>query len=191
MNLTNAMRDHAVEAATKKAFGKREDAHDAARRKLGAAIYRNEYGAAGKVAAKLPRGWVSHASELKIRHPDFERHDSYSVKLEGLKEDSKISIGASQPVPHYNPEIKIGEDHAMFEACCELSEQGYKLRKEKAEFQSKVRALLRSCNTVKQLTERWPEGVKLLPAPKNPPPSKALVPASLAAEVNRIMGATK
>ena len=66
-------------------------------------------------------------------------------------------------------------------------EDGAALRKERTALEAKLRSLLWSCNTIKRLRELWPKGERFFPIEGKAVPT-ALVPASLAADINAALG---
>lgn len=178
MKMTKELRASIVSRAISATFGKRLAAHDKARIALADAIYAHQYGAAEKIAKKLPAGWVDSTRSIYIEHPDYGMRCS---------EPSGLALSKSHLCPRTGGYIAIGKDHPLRQRCDDLAKAGAALSKERDTARVKLVALLNGCSTLKQIHERWPEGKAFYPADEKRAVT-TLVPVTLIAEVNAALG---
>jgi len=188
MRITNEMRQDIIDKCVKDTFAKRTAALAAARTKLADALYTREYGKVAALVAKLPDGWVNYYSELSIKHPDFTHRNRYStLGLDTPPEASaRFKMTKSQPWPLHKPDVTVDKAHPLYDRAKALATTDIELENERRALRSKLITLLASVTTDKQLQETWPAGKKWFPA--FDPPVRAMVPVSLVAEVNAIVG---
>lgn len=184
MRLTNEFRDELIGRALNKAFGPRDKALKQARSDLADAIYAHEWGAAGKIADKLPQGWVSCNNYLWINAAGFS-HDS---RRDG-KANSTLTMSQSRRLPD-NVHVSIDGAHPLNDAAQAVASEHAAIRDEKEALRVKLRALVYSVTTLARLREAWPECESLLPA-ATPRPSAALVPVELVPDLNKALGLCK
>lgn len=181
MRLTNEFRDEMIGRALMHAFGKREKAHKAATVALADAIYAHEWGEAGKIADKLPQGWVRFNNYVYLNAAGFS-HDSRRDKLQS----SHLTMSKSRRMPE-NAHVAIDGAHPLNDQAQAVAAEHAAIRDEKEALRVKLRALVYSVTTLARLREAWPECEQFLPeaAPK---PSTALVPVELVPDLNRALG---
>lgn len=188
MRLTNEMRKEIVSKALSAAYGKREDAHNAASKALADALYQHTYGEAEKIARKLPRGFANMSGSIEIGAAGFR--DRYSTSP--LK-NSQLSMSIARPVPNNHTYIKIsvGGTHPLHEQAQAVAEEYQALTRDKDALAAKLRSLTASATTVEKLLAAWPEGRKFIGKPPAPKAS-AVIPVELVPEINAaISGTTK
>lgn len=181
MRLTNEFRDELIGRALMHAFGKREKAHKAATVALADAIYAHEWGEAGKIADKLPQGWVHAYSELRIIAAGF----GYPHNKEGLQSHI-LRMSKSRRVPR-SVEVTVGGAHLLNDQAQTVAAGHAAIRDEKEALRVKLRALVYSVTTLARLREAWPECEQFLPEAA-PRPSTALVPVELVPDLNKALG---
>lgn len=180
MKLTNATRDSIIDQAMAKAFDARDKAHEKATTALADALYQHEYGAAEKIANKLPQGWVQSSSRLTINAAGF------SYRRDALKSD-QIKMSKERRTPGYAPRVTVGGDHPLFNQAQAVADEYQSINRDKEALRAKLRAVVYAATTVEKLLAAWPECEKFLPA-ATPKPAGALVPVELVPELNAALG---
>jgi hypothetical protein len=185
MKLTKEQKESIIEKCTAATFGKREAAHEAARTKLADALYAHEHGAAEKIAAKLPKEWQHTIGDFYIKHDGFSNHWRAEPNIaSGNLKLSKLHLGPS----NHSLYITVKKDHPLYQRADEVARAEVALSKEREALNAKLRRLMASVNTDKQLMEVWPEGKKFFP--KFELPARGMIPVSLVGEINSIVGVT-
>lgn len=182
MRLTKEFRDELIGRALVHAFAAREKANADAATTLADAIYAHEWGAAGKIADKLPQGWVTARSYLYINAAGFS-HDS---RRDG-KASSTLKMSKARRTPD-NVHLAIGGAHPLNDQAQAVAQEHAAIRDEKEALRVKLQALVYSVTTLPRLREAWPECEQFLPdtAPKTV--STAVVPVELVPELNKALG---
>ncbi|WP_441253673.1 Nmad5 family putative nucleotide modification protein [Bradyrhizobium sp. 613_E4_N2_2] len=186
MKLNAAHRASIVEKAIKHAFDKREKAHEKERMKFADDLYTHHHGDAEKIAAKLPAGWVEYSNTLIIDHPQFtwpERVNFDTYARMGMV------MSKARPWPDSAVSIKVNPGHPFHDRATDLARAEVALKAERRALRIKLNTVVNNANTLKQLAEQWPAGVKFFPA-ETKPESRALVPASLISDINTTLGLT-
>lgn len=182
MRLTKEIREDIIYKAMSKAFDARDKAHEKATTALADALYAHEYGAAEKIARKLPQGFCSASNYIRIGAAGF----SWRGGRDGLKHNG-LKMSKSRPVPVYTGEdIKVGGSHPLNDQAQAVAEEYQAIQRDKAALRAKLEALVYSVTTVAKLRDAWPECEKFLPAAA--PKSTSLVPVELVPEVNAALG---
>lgn len=186
MRLTNEFRDELIGRALVHAFKAREKAHDKATVALADAVHAHEYGAASKIADKLPQGWVGRTTRIFITAAGFA--PAYQ-KTGKMRHD--LPMSSERAVPRYqdNRPVVIGGDHPLNDQAQAVAAEHAAIRDDKESLRVKLRALVYSVNTLARLLEAWPECKPFLPA-SAPKPTTALVPVELVPELNAALGIT-
>lgn len=188
MRLTNEMRREIVAKAVTAAYGKREDAHNAATKDLADALYQHTYGEAEKIARKLPKGFANMSGHIEIDAPGFrERYSTLGLK------NSQLNMSIARPVPanHTWVKIPVGGAHPLNDQAQAVAEEYQALKRDKDALSAKLCSLVGSATTVEKLLEAWPAGTKYVGKPIPPKPS-AVIPVELVPEINAaIAGAVK
>lgn len=183
MRLTNEIRKAIIKAAMHKAFDARDKAHAQATVALADAAYQHEYGAIGKIAAKLPENWCERSRSITINAAGFGwRRDGGSMKNECL------NMSKTRPMPNYqsgNP-VKIGATHPLNDHAQVVAEEYQQINRDKDELRAKLSALVYSVTTTEKLLEAWPECEAFIPA--SVPTTRALVPVELVPQLNAALG---
>lgn len=182
MRLTIEIRKTIIKAAMHKAFDARDKAHDKATTALADAVYRHEYGAIGRIAAKLPENWCERGKVITINAAGF------GWRQDGDKENERLEMSKTRPMPNYqagNP-IKIGGAHPLNDRAQAVAEEYQQIRRDKDELRAKLNALVYSVTTTERLLEAWPECEAFIPA--SAPTSRALVPVELVPQLNAAIG---
>ncbi|WVR18318.1 nucleotide modification associated domain 5 [Bordetella phage PY223] len=180
MRLTKEMRENIIEAAMRKAFKARDDAHDKATTALADALYNYTHGEAEKIAKKLPQGWIDARNNIGIKAAGFGWRNNdlknYSLKL-----------SKARPFPAYgNRDIPVGGAHPLNEQAQDVAEEFQTIKRDKDALRAKLSALVWSVTTVPRLLEAWPECEQFLP--QSTPKQTALVPVQLVPELNAALG---
>ncbi|AWM87358.1 Nmad5 family putative nucleotide modification protein [Microvirga sp. 17 mud 1-3] len=181
MRLTNEIRKIIIKAAMHKAFDARDKAHEKASTALADAAYQHEYGAIGKIAAKLPENWCCRDNYIKIEAAGFSWHG------DSLARDS-LRMSKTRPMPNYqysNP-VKIGGAHPLNDKAQAVADEYQAIQRDKDELRAKLNALVYSVTTTEKLLEAWPECEAFIPA--RVPTTRALVPVELVPELNAAIG---
>lgn len=185
MKLNKEQKESIINRCVAATFGKREAAIKAERTKLADALWTHEHGAAEKIAAKLPKEWQHTVGNIYIKHDGFSQRyrpepntASHDLKL------SKLRLG-----PHSGSVyITVKKDHPMYKRADDVARAEVALMKEREALENKLKSLLASVNTDKQLMEVWPEGKKFFPHFEAP--ARGMVPVGLVKEINTITGAS-
>lgn len=184
MRLTKEFRDELIGKALKHAFTAREKAHEAATTALADALYDYTHGAAEKIVRKLPQGWVSHRTEIRIEAAGF----SWRPRDAGLKNYS-LTMSKSRPFPQYDSsEIKVGGAHPLNDQAQAVAQEHAAIRDDKEALRVKLHALVYSVTTLARLREAWPECEQFLPSTAPKTVSTAVVPVELVPQVNAALG---
>lgn len=180
MKLTNQHRADIIKACIKKTFSEREAAYQTQRAALADALYEQEYGAAAKIAAKLPDGWCNTTGRMKISCPGFSYH-----ALD--KCDATLVMSAHRRIPYHEKNlIKVAEGDSLFDQACAVAAEFEALHAARVELDNAIRGIVYACTTRDKLMAAWPEGEAFFPV--DTPRQTALVPYALALTVNKIMG---
>lgn len=184
MRLTKEFREELIGRAIKHAFGEREKAHEAATTALADDLYAHEYGAHEKNANKLPQGWISSSSELRIEAAGF----SYRAHADG-KQSDRLKMSKSRRVPGlgFGTEISVGGAHPLNDQAQAVAEEHAAIKRDKESLRAKLRALVYSVTTLPRLREAWPECEQFLPE-SAPKPQRAIVPVDMVPDINAALG---
>ena len=185
--LNNTIRDNIVNAAVSDAFGERLEEHKAKETPLADKLYEMTYGEISEKVrkAKLPEEWTRSSATLRIDCDGY----SYYVTDKNLKNSLEMSKPNYMPVPGYCGHITIKPDHPMYQEFQDWLNEYIDLNEEKAKLTADVKAMFHSCNTVKQLLDKWPESEVYLKA--IPSRGTAIVPLMLVKDVNKRIGLPK
>lgn len=183
MRLTKEFREELIGRALQHAFKAREKAHDAATTALADALYAHEYGAAAKIADKLPQGWCATSTHLGIVAAGF----SYNHRRDGKKTD-RLKMSKERRTPGCSPEIRVGGAHALNDLAQAVAAEHAAIRDDKEALRVKLQALVYSVTTLPRLREAWPECEQFLPDTTPKAVSTAVVPVELVPQVNAALG---
>lgn len=182
MRLTNEIRKVIIDRAMHKAFDARDKAHEKATTALADAVYQHEYGAIGKIAAKLPENWCERGRGITIKAAGFSWRRQDALKNECLTMSKTRPMARDQ---WSNPALITG-DHPLNEQAQAVAEEYQAINRDKDELRAKLNALVYSVTTTEKLLEAWPECEVFIPA--SVPTSKALVPVELVPQLNAAIG---
>lgn len=143
--MTESMRRSIRDALLAHAFGEREEALEAERRKLGDDLYKHLYPAALQKKMKaLPNGFLP-------------KSEAQQVKLGG--DWMPLEWGDSRPVSVDNRRnaVVLDANHPITERFRDLRNRGDRLRAEKGEAAAKANAALKNATTINKLLKLWPE----------------------------------
>jgi len=182
MRLTKEIREQIKESAIHKAFDTRDKAHEKATVALADALYKHEYGAAEKIARKLPQGFCETSNRIRIDAAGF----SYRSTYDGKKSD-RLTMSKSRPVPACSGRhIKVGGAHPLNDQAQAVAEEYQAIQRDKEAMVAKLNTLLCSVTTAPKLIEAWPEVERFLPSTTTKP--NALVPVGLVPQLNAALG---
>lgn len=163
---------------------------------FGVEVYEHTYGAAEPVVMGLSEEWRSMDDAVVIACDGFACKRHCVGCAEDL--DSSIPLGRSRPFPcsysRTDVTVHAAKDkndvhtpaHPLYKKAQKLVKDHRAILKKEEELREKIRALLASCNTVKQLEAAWPEAMQYLPTTYSH--STALVPVGLSDQINKALG---
>ena len=148
MRLTNESKSKIKSKVMEKAFKGQEEALQKKLNKAGDKIYKKVYNLKERKAMEsLPNSF-------------FKRKNYFKVELRGKTTEVELSdkkpFGYDDQRNYYQIAILDGNCPVTL-AFEKLTEEQKKLKEEKAKYHTKLNTLMLSCNTVKQLTDKWPE----------------------------------
>jgi hypothetical protein len=155
---------------------------------FGIELYEHTHGSVEATVAGLPEVWREMTETIYIECEGFEvKCPPWKVHNHFL--DSKVSLGRLRPVPVSNgSDLEIeNANHPLWEKARQLVKDHVRIVKKEEELQQKIRDVLHSCNTVKQLEAAWPEGLQFLPA-NYTVTTTAIVPVGLSDQINAMLG---
>lgn len=181
MKLTKEMRVDIISRCIKATFAKRIEKHNTNRVKLGDALYQRAYGAAEKIAAKLPREWQYTTGAVTIQHDGFSHR--YLIKPEPNVAKGELKLSRLRLAPHTGVlYIKVTKEDELYKQADDVARAEVAIHKDSEALKDKLTRMLASISTDKQLMEMWPEGKKFFP--DFTPPCRGMVPVSLINSVN-------
>lgn len=180
--LTNAARDEAIESAVEAKLSKRRKALDDARAKLADALYAYTFNEWLVGILAVPEFWFDTTEEVKISCPGFRE---YWKGGPGPDSRLKMSVPRRWPQAGYST-IEIKDDHPLFAEAQAIVKEHNKLEDAEDKLRTKLRSLLYSVKTFKQLEAEWPEGKAFWP--KDAAPVYGVIPATLTMELNEMLG---
>lgn len=196
MRITKEARNDIVVKVLAAKFKERETALEASRTALADELYHLMFGSVEAAARALPPGWVDEGDNLVLNAPGWTcntnqwRHRrGEEPKLIAVYEPhSHLRLSKPRPMPvvHALHERKIEKGHTLYPHSQAIAKEHRAILEDKEILGEKLRALLNSVTTYKQLREAWPEGEKFFPADAKP--MYAVVPATLTHEINRLLG---
>lgn len=184
--ITNEMRKDIVTKACVGVIKPRRDAWEASRVVFADALYAHHYDQSiAKMAAEDPilREYIPFGRELWIKAEGFGS-SHYSKRNE--KPSSSFQMSKDQPIPLKGLSFELDDKHPLWKKLKALEREFHAINSEQEELECKLRLLLRSVNTLKQLRAAWPEGEEFYPSEVTH--STALVPITLTHEINKMLG---
>ena len=185
--LNNSIRDSIINAAVFDAFDEKIKKHKAKETPLADKLYEMTYGEISEKVrkAKLPEGWTRSSTRLRIICDGFQ----YYRTDKNLSDQLEMSESNYVPLSGYDNHLTIGPEHPMFQEFQDWLNEHIDIQAEKAKLLADVKANVYSCNTVKQLLDKWPESEVYLKA--IPTRGTAIVPLMLVKDVNKRIGLPK
>lgn len=198
MKLTNEMRRTVVTKAMAGFMQIEKDIIEQRRLAFGTEVYEHTYGAAEPIVMALSEEWRSMDDDVVISCDGFDA--KHRGLCQGLPEhlNCSISLGRSRPFPpsYSRTDVTINAakekngvvtpEHPLYKKAQKLVKDHFAILQKEDELRSKIRALLASCNTVRQLEAAWPEAMQFLPTTYSH--STALVPVGLSDQINKALG---
>lgn len=199
MKLTNEIRNSIVVKAMA-GYKSAEKAKIEERRiAFGTEMYEHTYGKDEATVFTLAKFWYDMDDEIVISCEGFEQKRRNYDKSDPDDLNSVIPLGRNRPFPNTlscsdvtlapAKEDRNGKHmpaHPLYAKAQKLVKDHRVIVKQETELREKIQALLRSCNTDKQLLQAWPEAEQFLP--KTFEHSTALVPVGMSDAINAALG---
>lgn len=195
--LTNELRNTIIVKALKGYREADKAAIEARRLLFGTEVYEHTYGDVEAIVAPLSDDWRDMSDTIVISCEGFKRKYPYELSSpENL--EAAIPLGRDRPFPHSHARTDVtinaektckGETtpaHPLFKKARKLVQDHMRIVEAERELNQEMYSLLRSCNTLKQLEQAWPEAMVFLP--KTFEHSTALVPVGLSDKINKALG---
>lgn len=182
--LTKEMRQSAIVKAMAQRFKDDDAKLEAQRTALGDAVYAHEFGQLEPIAKQLPEHWMESGSSVCIACDGFKTYRQADGPEPHLPLTSERRLPANG-----GRYIEINAKHPLYKQAQAIVKSHHALLDAKAKLCADLKAILFSCNTVKQLQEHWPEGVQFVPAALSS--VTAVVPVSAIKRVNDALGLGK
>lgn len=192
MRITKEMKDSIVTKAIAFKFKDAEADIERRRRELGPVLYRHAVSEEDEARVKALPNWQQWCYAVTGLTVTCEGYTSpYNLTLEKDRYFAHLSSAffLDDPRPwcaSANEYVKLKVGHPLFRQFAAVYKSNLKLETEKKELREKLRILLASCTTRKQLMAAWPEGERFFP--QETKYSTALVPVSLAADITKMLG---
>lgn len=190
MRITREMKNGIVTKVIAFKFKDAEADIERRRRELGPLLYRHLISDEQEARIKaLPdwQQWCYTTSTISVSCEGYVR--DFWLEKEGYEDRLSSTLPLDDPRPwriSFGKDLEVGPNHPFFGTFAAVYKSKVKLVKEKNELREKLRILLASCNTLKQLMAAWPEGERFFP--QEVKYSTALVPVSLAADITKMLG---
>jgi hypothetical protein len=193
VKLTNEMRRTVVTKAMAGFMQIEKDIIEQRRLAFGTEVYEHTYGKDEPLILQVSPEWRQMDDHIVIACDGFEvkRHNCHphSAHL-----DASIDLGRDRPFPgsYSRTDVCIRAakkdfaEHPLYKKSQKLVKDYTAIIDKEEELRSKISALLRSCNTDRQLELAWPEGMQFLPVTLSH--STALVPVGLSDQINKALG---